>query len=1552
MKKNICAVLMCIVLLLTNLYSPTIAKGSDDTQNVDRLFTQAEVSEYRTKGTHPTKSGHVFAGWYQDSSHETPVTGNTPSDGAYAKFVNERVLTVLFQLKNGTTTQSATTDLRVITSVDSLSYQQVGFIVQVGDNVNEITSNTVYSTITSYVDKYQQKYQANDVFHETDSEYFVTKVIAGIKNSSFKKEISFTPFWVTMDGTKVTGIDRTIKISEKVPYAANPLGFIPIASHTTVEKVTFQNEEVMKVCGRKVIFEDVQTLETENKYVLPEFFDLGYKYVQFDVYLETMGPSEFYMNTSQVTVMSKADGSASYSESSNFADYVRTYKDGVQAPLTMGAWYTVCLKVESWSTDVSFVSPGIASTFYMKNLTFTNDFPKEPEFSANPLGFIPIASHTTAEKVIFQNEEVMKVYGKKVIFEDVQTPETENKYVLQKFLSSEYKYVQFDVYIETKGPDQFYLNTSAINVYVNADGSPYTSNNSNFTDYVRTYKDGVQAEITMGAWYTVCMKVESWSSDVSFVSPGVASLFYMKNLTFTKDFPEYSSGFIAGEGAELTIVTKDGEPAVKAELSQSGERVYFKDVIAEDGEKGSFFDDGYKYVAFDMYIESVGTAFLFNTSGFNIWTNGAGYDWRNNLAGNGKQGDYLRSYLNGISTPIDMGEWYTVYMKVEDFSSEANITAYQGAATIYLKNLTFANDFPEETVLTAKPLGFLAGTDDTTVTKVTKDGEKVVKVVGRKVCFEDVMAANGEKGQFFNAGYRYVTFDMYIESVEKNFLFNTSGQSIFTTGAGYDWSVNGSQGNYLRSYQNGLRGILNKGAWYTVSMKVESHSSDVSIASQNGRATIYLKNLTFANDFPEEVRFTAQPLGFVAGTDDTTLTKVTKDGEEVIKMEGRKVCFRDVMTASGVKGKFFDDGCQYITFDMYIESVERNFLFNTSGQSIFTNGAGYDWSGNGTQGDYLRTYQDGEYKPINKGAWYTVSMKVDSSSSDVSVASQSGVAVVYLKNLTYYQGIQEPSTYNTIPAVYNYKIYYFDSVNGNDQNDGLSMNTPKKTVAEANRIISSCVEETPTKILFKAGSRYTETLKVVSFRANEQTPLLIGVYGETQDNKYAIFSAAPYCVEVSGSNVRVSGLELTCPTANRGFYVYTSEAGAMSNVVLKDNYLHDINFLWDDLTEGNRPEDVDCDSIDPEDVCSNARYTYQNSGIYFTASTSTGQGASWFENVWIEDNKIERVARAGIFINSDWIRRPGISWGYNNYYDDQTGWYPHKNLNVLNNDISYVGGDGIVVIAVDGGFVQGNTSYHAQYLGRSGYYSAGIWCHSSKNLVFQFNEAAYTHMPHGSGDGQGFDIDIANQNILFQYNYSHHNEGGGILLINAPTYNSSGEKYYTDWKYVTIRNNVFADNDRTAFHIQGKVEKVFVENNTIIIPGTNSEQGIIRSNPHVDNTATGKDWVFTNNIFYLRNKRTTKFEIDFCPNAQFSNNIFYNFEDGFLENKVKNYSDCYTFNPQITATEAMPGIENMIQFAPNESQCFTSGEVLGMLLKEDYAGDFAVGKKYIGAFCD
>ncbi len=773
------------------------------------------------------------------------------------------------------------------------------------------------------------------------------------------------------------------------------------------------------------------------------FYAAGYKYMSYDFYLtEDVKQLTFFAwvtnpSVKNTAIVQSVEVGSSFAHQDNVYFYDAS-GNSVQR-LEAGQWYTVTIQMNyPDSPDWSFVSirtSGVnGSACYLKNFRGSNKMPyKYREFGAvvaDPMGFVAgDGAQVTDARMegVFVKKAVLEDNGK-VFFEDV----IDSAGHKGDFFASAYKYVTFDMYVDSA--TAFLFNTSTHNIWLNGAGYDWSANPAGEFkqgDYLRTYVEGYRTPLNAGLWYTVCMKVENYSPTVDISACGGPATIYLKNLTFTNDYPTEIAklplepdplGFVAGKDVTLTSVKKDGEKVIKA-VAKENSQIYFKDVITEKGTKGKFFLTDNRYVTFDMYVESTG-GFLFNTSTHNIWTNGAGYDWSANPAGDATQGDFVRTYVEGYRTPLKAGYWYTVSMKAEDWSDTVNLQAIGGEATVYLKNLRFNDSFPtevEKLPIDLDPLGFIGGTG-TVVSKETKDGEEVVKAVlygdGQNVFFKNVITEAGEKGKFFLLDDMYVTFDMYVESTS-GFLFNTSTQNIWTNGTGYDWSGNGMQGSYLRTYVGEFRNPLNTDAWYTVSMKVEDYSNMVSIQACGGPATIYLKNLTFANDFPKEVSketFKADPLGFVAGKG-TTVTEETKDGETVVKAvlsaDGNQVYFKDVITEGGAKELFFVLGYKYVTFDMYVEDAST-FLFNTSTHNIWTNAAGYDWSNNAAgsmkQGDYLRSYVNGKRTPLNRGAWYTVSMRVDDSSNMVSIAACGNAATIYLKNLTFADSFPETDT--------------------------------------------------------------------------------------------------------------------------------------------------------------------------------------------------------------------------------------------------------------------------------------------------------------------------------------------------------------------------------------------------------------------------------------------------------------------------------------------------------------------------------------------------------------
>ena len=171
-----------------------------------------DISDYRgeTGYTAPQREGYVFAGWYVDEALTVPLDRNVTEGSAYARFVNEKVLTVKIQTTNGTTADCASTDLRLLTSVAGLDLQSVSFAVTAGASTQMLSSRTVYEKIKAGGTIISDP---GSVF-AAESAYFVAYTIQGVPQELFDFAFTAVPYWKTLDGTSVSGIARTFTISE------------------------------------------------------------------------------------------------------------------------------------------------------------------------------------------------------------------------------------------------------------------------------------------------------------------------------------------------------------------------------------------------------------------------------------------------------------------------------------------------------------------------------------------------------------------------------------------------------------------------------------------------------------------------------------------------------------------------------------------------------------------------------------------------------------------------------------------------------------------------------------------------------------------------------------------------------------------------------------------------------------------------------------------------------------------------------------------------------------------------------------------------------------------------------------------------------------------------------------------------------------------------------------------------------------------------------------------------------------------------------------------
>ncbi|MBP3677207.1 MAG: hypothetical protein J6I97_02560 [Agathobacter sp.] len=220
--KKVVAAVLSLAMVVTGLYvvAPQAkeAKAADSATVVD-VYTAEQFSEL--VGSSMDKEGKVFAGWFADAECTIPVKdgANTPLvTGAkyYAKFVDEGILSVKIQLADDV---NGTKQMRVLSSVDSLDYKEVGFDVYFGNaDVVEYKTIDVFKTIDATEGNVEYKY-SNKVIDKA-SEYFISGTIKKINPEKLDTDFYIKPFWTTVDGTKVYGQGRMFSVNDGLNASA------------------------------------------------------------------------------------------------------------------------------------------------------------------------------------------------------------------------------------------------------------------------------------------------------------------------------------------------------------------------------------------------------------------------------------------------------------------------------------------------------------------------------------------------------------------------------------------------------------------------------------------------------------------------------------------------------------------------------------------------------------------------------------------------------------------------------------------------------------------------------------------------------------------------------------------------------------------------------------------------------------------------------------------------------------------------------------------------------------------------------------------------------------------------------------------------------------------------------------------------------------------------------------------------------------------------------------------------------------------------------------
>ena len=415
--------------------------------------------------------------------------------------------------------------------------------------------------------------------------------------------------------------------------------------------------------------------------------------------------------------------------------------------------------------------------------------------------------------------------------------------------------------------------------------------------------------------------------------------------------------------------------------------------------------------------------------------------------------------------------------------------------------------------------------------------------------------------------------------------------------------------------------------------------------------------------------------------------------------------------------------------------------------------------------------------------------------------------------------------------------YYMDSENGDDKNDGLSPETAWKSLEK----IDQKEFKPGDKILFRQGTEYYGRFHPLG-SGTKENPITIDIYegdviGEEAGERAAIHGEGKYTHVIfleNMSNWNIYNMEVTNKGENHnerrvGVNIEITEPGVQSGFHLDNLYVHDVT-----------------GTLDGKDQ--------RNGGIYFTVNAAREDiegTTTHFQDVLIENCYVKDVSRTAISMG--WTVMDGALYGYNGEIpQDMVDKYYHKNVVVRNNYVERAGGDSIVVMETDKPLVEYNVAaFGSQNTAEnpSAMYNAGIWPWRCEDAVFQYNEAFGTVL---NGDGQAFDCDFSDR-TTYQYNYSHDNEGGFMLVCQGESLNS------------VVRYNISQNDKRTLFMLSNPNEAVFY-NNTFYM---NSDD------MNIDSGHGGKASMY-NNIFYNAGGEKA---VSWGKNSTYDNNLYYGFSN-------------------------------------------------------------------------
>lgn len=484
--------------------------------------------------------------------------------------------------------------------------------------------------------------------------------------------------------------------------------------------------------------------------------------------------------------------------------------------------------------------------------------------------------------------------------------------------------------------------------------------------------------------------------------------------------------------------------------------------------------------------------------------------------------------------------------------------------------------------------------------------------------------------------------------------------------------------------------------------------------------------------------------------------------------------------------------------------------------------------------------------------------------------------------------------------------YYISSLNGDNSNDAT---TEDKAWETLDKLVG--VDLQPgDRVLLESGSVFNGFIYLKDVSGTKENPIEITKYGgeakpiingdgegvwyqdyvQPMDNSghrskgYVSSTVLLYDTDF----IKINNLEITNKSDDfdylsasdkvsarmdrTGVAAIAKNGGTMESIYLEDLYIHDVDGNIQDKHMNNGGIQMNVSKPDNESETGIARY----------------------DDIVIRGCHVKDVSRAGIVM--------GYTYNHGKFngaaIDDETvKKYGHTNILIEENYVQNSGNDAICVMYSYRPLIQKNVSDRAgvDMLEYSYWqnFCATIWPWKCKDAIFQNNEAFDT-IGQNNGDGQAWDIDWSDGTV-YQYNYSHNNGGGAMLICLNEAYNG------------VFRYNISQNDLNSLITFQGNpLAKIY--NNVFYVDG-DRETRIHHPQPG----KRGGQGYLANNIFY--NISTGNPNDEWEPgNQQFTHNLYYGYDTTPNSDKFAITEDPKFINPGSAPTSSIGKVHDISVF--------------------------------------